>query len=71
MGLCLFTGLGFEAYLWKTAEEIIDHALHMVIGDVERSIFEEETSIVTVNESSDCVNELMGEALFVDVTVNV
>ena len=42
-----FSGLGFEAYLWKTAEEIIDRAVCVVIEDVERCIFE-ETSNVTV-----------------------
>ena len=46
-----FSGLGFKAYLRKTAEEIIDRAVHMVIEDVERSIFEEEMSNVIVNES--------------------
>ena len=51
IGLCSFTGLGFEAYLRKTAEEIIDRAVHMVIEDVECSIFEEEMSNVIVNES--------------------
>ena len=47
-----FSGLGFEAYLQKTAEEIIDRVVHMVIEDVECRIFEEEMSIATVNESS-------------------
>ena len=42
-----FSGLGFEAYLRKTAEEIIDRAVRVVIEDVERCIFE-ETSNVTV-----------------------
>ena len=46
-----FSGLGFKAYLRKTAEEIIDRAVHMVIEDVECSIFEEEMSNVIVNES--------------------
>ena len=43
-----FSGLGFEAYLRKTAEEIIDRAVRVVIEDVERCVFEEETSNVTV-----------------------
>jgi len=43
-----FSGLGFEAYLRKTAEEIIDRAVRVVIEDVERCFFEEETSNVTV-----------------------
>ena len=42
-----FSGLGFEAYLRKTAEEIIDRVVRVVIEDVERCIFE-ETSNVTV-----------------------
>ena len=48
MELRSFSGLGFEAYLWKTAEEIIDRAVRVVIEDVERCFFEEETSNVTV-----------------------
>ena len=47
IGLRSFTGLGFEAYLRKTAEEIIDCAVRVVIEDVERCIFK-ETSNVTV-----------------------
>ena len=47
-GLRSFSGLDFEAYLRKTAEEIIDRAVRMVIEDVERTIFEEEVSSVTV-----------------------
>ena len=50
--LRLFSGLGFKAYLRKTAEEIIDRVVRVVI-------------------ECDCVNELMGEAPFVIVTVNV
>ena len=46
-GLRSFSGLEFEAYMRKTAEEIIDRAVRMVIEDVERSIFE-DTSSVTV-----------------------
>ena len=48
MELRSFSGLGFEAYLWKTAEEIIDRAVRVVIEDVECCFFEEETSNVTV-----------------------
>ena len=47
-GLCSFSGLEFEAYLRKTAEEIIDRAVRMVIKDVECTIFEEVMSSVTV-----------------------
>jgi hypothetical protein len=46
--LCSFSGLGFEAYLRKTAEEIIDRAVRVVIEDVEHCIFEEETSNVAL-----------------------
>ena len=42
-----FSGPQFKAYLRKTAEEIIDRAVRVVIKDVERCIFE-ETSNVTV-----------------------
>ena len=47
-GLCSFLGLEFEAYLRKTAEEIIDCVVRMVIEDVDRIVFEEETSSVTM-----------------------
>ena len=47
-GLRSFPGLDFEAFLRKTAEEIIDRAVRMVIEDVEHTIFEEEMSSVTV-----------------------
>ena len=47
-GLRSFSGLDFEAYLRKTAEEIIDRAVHIVIEDVDRAVFEEETSSVTM-----------------------
>ena len=36
-----FSGPEFEAYLRKTAEEIIDRAVRMVIEDVDRIVFEE------------------------------
>ena len=41
-GLRSFSGPEFEAYLRRTAEEIIDRAVRMVIEDVERTIFKEE-----------------------------
>ena len=47
-GLRSFSGPEFEAYLWRTAEEIIDRAVRMVIKDVECTIFEEVMSSVTV-----------------------
>jgi len=43
-----FSGFEFEAYLRRTADGIIDHAVRMVIEDVERTIFEEDMSTVTV-----------------------
>ena len=45
-GLRSFSGPEFEAYLRKTAEEIIDRAVRMVIEDVDRIVFEEEESSV-------------------------
>jgi len=39
-GLRSFSGPEFEAYLRRTAEEIINHAVRMVIENVERNIFE-------------------------------
>ena len=47
-GLRSFSGPEFEAYLRRTAEEIIDHVVRMVIKDVECTIFEEDMSSVTV-----------------------
>ena len=47
-GLRSFSGLAFEAYLRRTAEEIIDRTVHMVIEDVDRIVFEEEVSDVTL-----------------------
>ena len=38
----------FEAFLRRKAEEIIDVALREVISEVDRMVFEEETSDVTV-----------------------
>ena len=43
-----FSGLAFEAFLRKTVEEIIDRAVRMVIEDVDRIVFEEEVSDVTM-----------------------
>ena len=47
-GLHSFSSSEFEAYLRKMTEEIIDHAIRMVFEDVDRVIFEEETSNVTM-----------------------
>ena len=47
-GLRSFSGIDFEEYLRRIAEEIIDRAVRTVIKDVERTIFEEETSGVTM-----------------------
>ena len=47
-GLHSFSGPKFEAYLRKMAEEIINHAVRMVIKDMDRIVFEEETTDVTV-----------------------
>ena len=47
-GLRSFSGFEFEAYLRRTADGIIDHAVRMVIEDVERTIFKEDMSTVTV-----------------------
>ena len=47
-GLRSFSGLEFEAYLRKTVEEIVDRAVRMVIEDVDRVVFKEETSSVTM-----------------------
>jgi hypothetical protein len=43
-----FTGPAFEAYLRRTAEEIIDRAVRMVIEDMDHTVFEEEVSDVTM-----------------------
>ena len=40
-------GAGFEAFLHRTAGEILDIAVHEVISDLDRIIFEEESSDVT------------------------
>ena len=38
----------FEAFLRRTAEEIIDVAVREVISEVDRMVFEEENSSVTM-----------------------
>jgi len=38
----------FEAFLLRTAEEIIDVAVREVISEVDRMVFEEENSSVTM-----------------------
>ena len=40
-------GAGFEAFLRRTAGEILDIAVREVISDLDRIIFEQETSDVT------------------------
>ena len=40
-------GAGFEAFLPRTAGEILDIAVHEVTSDLDRIIFAEETSNVT------------------------
>ena len=40
-------GAGFEAFLRRTAREILDIAVLEVISDLDRIIFEEESSDVT------------------------
>ena len=44
----LISGDDFEAFLRRTAEEIMDVAVREVISEVDRMIFEEETSDVTM-----------------------
>ena len=46
-GVPSLAGVEFEAFLRRTAEEIIDVAVHEVISDLDRLIFDEETSDVT------------------------
>jgi hypothetical protein len=43
----LLAGHDFEAFLRRTAGEIIDVAVREVISDLDRIIFDEETSDVT------------------------
>ena len=49
----LIVGPRFEAYLQRLAEEILDIAVHEVIDESDRVIFEEEESVV--------MSEWMGE----------
>jgi len=42
-----FAGDDFEVFLQRTAEEILDVAVREVISDLDRIIFDEETSDVT------------------------
>ena len=48
VGVPSLAGVDFEAFLRRTAEEIIDVAVREVISEVDRMVFEEETSDVTV-----------------------
>ena len=41
-------GEDFEAFLRRTAKEILDHMVRDVISDLDRIIFDEEASDVTV-----------------------
>ena len=45
--LPLLAGADFEAFLHRTVGEIIDITVREVISDLDRIIFEEETSDVT------------------------
>jgi len=42
------SGDDFEAFLRRTAEEIMDAAVREVISEVDRMVFEEENSDVTM-----------------------
>ena len=42
------SGDDFEAFLRRTAEEIMDAAVREVISEVDRMVFEEENSSVTM-----------------------
>ena len=46
-GVHSLAGVEFEAFLRRTAEEIIDVAVREVISDLDRLIFDEEISDVT------------------------
>ena len=48
VALPLISGDEFEAFLCRKAEEIMDVAVCEVISEVDRMVFEEETSDVTV-----------------------
>ena len=41
-------GEDFEAFLHRTAVEILDHGVREVISELDRTIFDEEASAVTV-----------------------
>ena len=41
-------GEDFEAFLHRTAKEILDHVVREVISELDRIIFDEEASDVTV-----------------------
>ena len=42
------SGDDFDAFLHRTAEEILDVAVREVLSEVDRIVFEEETSDVTM-----------------------
>ena len=46
-GVPSLAGVEFEAFLRRTVEEIIDVAVREVISDLDRIIFDKETSDVT------------------------
>ena len=48
VALTSLAGEDFEAFLHRIAEEILDHAVREVISELDRIIFDEETSDVTV-----------------------
>ena len=48
VALTSLAGEDFEAFLHRIAEEILDHAVREVISKLDRIIFDEETSDVTV-----------------------
>ena len=48
VGVPSLAGVDFEAFLRRTAKEIIDVAVREVIADLDRTIFDEETSDVTL-----------------------
>ena len=47
IGAPSLAGVDFEAFVHRTAEEIIDVAVREVISDLDRLIFDEEISDVT------------------------
>ena len=48
VALTSLAGEDFEAFLHRIAEEILDHTVREVISELDRIIFDEETSDVTV-----------------------